>query len=117
YYLDAFELLYSSSGAAFGASYTDIHARLPALRILAVGALAIAALCVAQMYRQGYRAVLFAIGALIAIHAIGLNLYPSLLQRFRVAPNEIAAERPFIERNIEHTRLAFGLDKIESKDF
>ncbi|MGH7853845.1 MAG: UPF0182 family protein [Candidatus Binatia bacterium] len=117
YYLDGFELLYSSSGTAFGASYTDIHARLPALRVLAIGALAIAAFCVAQIYRQGYRPVLLAIGGLIALHAIGLNVYPSLLQRFRVAPNEIVAERPFIERNIKFTRLAFGLDKLESKDF
>ena len=44
-------------------------------------------------------------------------MYPSLLQRFRVAPNEIAAERPFIERSIKFTRLAFGLDKLESKEF
>lgn len=117
YYLDGFELLYSSSGAAFGASYTDIHARLPALRILAIGALAIAALCVAQIYRRGYRPVLFAIAALIALHAIGLNVYPSLLQRLRVAPNEIVAELPFIERNIRFTRLAFGLDKLDSKEF
>lgn len=117
YYLDGFELLYSSSGASFGASYTDIHARLPALRILAIGALAIAALCVAQIYRQGYRPVLFAIGALIALHAIGLNVYPSLLQRLRVAPNEIVAERPFIERNIKFTRFAFGLDKLDSREF
>jgi uncharacterized protein len=117
YYLDAFDLLYSSNGAAFGASYTDIHARLPALRILAVGALTIALLCVAQVYREGYRAVLFGIGALVAAHVLGVNLYPTLLQRFRVAPNEIAAERPFIERNIRFTRLAFGLDKLESKEF
>ena len=117
YCLDAFELLYSSGGTAFGASYTDIHARLPALRVLAIGALATAGLCIVQIYREGYRAVLLGIGALIAVHAIGLNVYPSLLQRFRVAPNEIAAERPFIERNIQFTRLAFGLDKLESKDF
>ena len=117
YYLDGFELLYSSQGAAFGASYTDIHARLPALRILTGGTLAIALLCIVQIYRDGYRPVIFSIGALIAVHALGLNLYPTLLQRFRVAPNEIAAERPFIERNIRFTRMAFGLDKLESKEF
>jgi uncharacterized protein len=117
YVLDGFELLYSSQGTAFGASYTDIHARLPALRILAVGALAIALLCAVQIYREGYRAVIFSLGALMAVHALGLNLYPALLQRFRVAPNEIAAERPFIERNIRFTRMAFGLDKLESKEF
>jgi uncharacterized membrane protein (UPF0182 family) len=48
---------------------------------------------------------------------VGLNVYPSLLQRFRVVPNEIDAERPFIKRSIEFTRRAYGLDKVESKDF
>lgn len=117
YFLDRFELLYASRAAAFGAGYADIYARLPALQVLTIGALAIAALCVAQIYREGYRAVVYAIGALIAVHALGLNVYPSLLQRFRVAPNEIAAERPFIERSIKSTRHAFGLDRLESKEF
>jgi uncharacterized membrane protein (UPF0182 family) len=117
YFLDRFELLYASRAAAFGAGYADIYARLPALQILTVGALAVAALCVAQIYREGYRAVVVGIAALVAVHVLGLNGYPSLLQRFRVAPNEIAAERPFIERSIKSTRLAFGLDKLESKEF
>jgi uncharacterized membrane protein (UPF0182 family) len=51
------------------------------------------------------------------VHVVGLYLYPSFLQRFRVVPNEIDAERPFITRSIEFTRRAYGLDKVESKDF
>ena len=43
--------------------------------------------------------------------------YPALLQRFRVTPNELAAERPFIEHNIRMTRAAFGLDRIEEQEF
>jgi hypothetical protein len=117
YYLDAFELLYSSGGAAFGAGYADIHANLPALRVLAFLALGVAALCVVQVFRDGYRAVVIGLGALAVVHAIGLNLYPSLLQRFRVTPNEIVAERPFIERSIKFTRFAFGLDVIDSQEF
>ena len=117
YFLDRFDLLYASRAAAFGAGYADIHARLPALQILTISALVLAALCIAQIFREGYRMVAWGIGALVAAHALGLNAYPSLLQRFRVAPNEIAAERPFIERSIKSTRLAFGLDKLESKEF
>jgi uncharacterized membrane protein (UPF0182 family) len=117
YYLDAFELLYSDHGAAFGASYTDVHARLPALRLLAFLALAVSVLAVLQIYRAGYRPVLVGIAVLVVIHAVGLNVYPSLLQRFRVTPNEIAAERPFIERNIKFTREAFALDQVESREF
>jgi uncharacterized membrane protein (UPF0182 family) len=117
YFLDTFGLLYSSTGAAFGASYADVHAALPALRILAFLALIGAGLCLIQIYRPGFRYLLTGLGALILVHIVGLNLYPSFLQRFRVVPNEIAAERPFIERSIQFTRRAYGLDKIESKDF
>jgi uncharacterized membrane protein (UPF0182 family) len=117
YLLDGFELVYSARGAAFGASYTDVYANLPALRILALLSLIAAALSIAQIYRPGFRYILFGGGALVVAHLIGLNLYPSLLQRFRVVPNEVEAERPFIERNIKFTRLAYGLDKVESNDF
>jgi uncharacterized membrane protein (UPF0182 family) len=117
YLLDAFDLVYSPRGAAFGASYTDVYANLPALRVLAWLSLLVAALSVAQIYRPGFRYVLFGLGALVVAHLIGLNLYPSFLQRFRVVPNEVEAERPFIERNIKFTRLAYGLDKVESNDF
>jgi uncharacterized protein len=117
YLLDSYELVYSSRGAAFGASYTDIYAILPALRILTVLALIAAVLCVLQMSRPGFRYLIVGIGALVLVHAVGLNLYPSLIQRFHVVPNEVEAEKPFIERNIKSTRLAYGLDKVESKDF
>jgi uncharacterized protein len=117
YLLESFDLVYSSRGAAFGASYTDVYANLPALRILALLSLIAAALSFTQVYRTGFRYLILGIGALLVAHLIGLNLYPSLLQRFRVVPNEVDAERPFIERNIKFTRLAYGLDKVESKDF
>lgn len=117
YYLDAFELLYSPHGAAFGASYSDVHARLPALRVLTFVAFAVALLAVLQIYREGYLPVIAGVVALVVIHAAGVNLYPSLLQRFRVAPNEIAAERQFIERTIKFTREAFGLNQVVSRDF
>ena len=117
YLLDSYELVYSSRGAAFGASYTDIYAILPALRILTVLALAAAVLCVLQVFRPGFRYLIGGVAVLVLVHAVGLNLYPSLIQRFHVVPNEVEAEKPFIERNIKSTRLAYGLDKVESKDF
>ncbi|MBI2087842.1 MAG: UPF0182 family protein [Deltaproteobacteria bacterium] len=117
YYLDTFELLYSPRGAAFGASYADVYAGLPALRLLTFLSVIGAGLCLLQIYRPGFAYVLSGLGALVLVHIVGLNLYPSFLQRFRVVPNEIEAERPFIKRNIEFTRRAYGLDKIESKEF
>jgi uncharacterized membrane protein (UPF0182 family) len=117
YLLETFDLVYSRRGAAFGASYADIYANLPALRVLTLLSFAVAIVTGVQIFRSGYRYAILGVGALIVAHAAGLLLYPSLLQRFRVVPNEVAAERPFIERNIKFTRLAYGLDKIESNEF
>jgi uncharacterized membrane protein (UPF0182 family) len=117
YLLDTFNILYSTRGVSFGASYTDVYAVLPALRILAVVALVAAGLSLIQIKRPGFKYLLCGVGALVVIHLVGLQLYPNLLQRFRVVPNEVVAERPFIERSIEFTRRAYGLDKVESQDF
>jgi hypothetical protein len=117
YYLDTFELLYSSRGVAVGASYADVYAVLPALRILSFIAIAAAVASLIQIYRPGWRYLVAGIGGLLVAHVIGLQVYPYVLQRFRVVPNEVDAEREFIERNIKFTRLAYGLDQITSQDF
>ena len=117
YLLDAYKLLYSHNGVVFGAGYTDIHARLPALRVLAVVAAAVAVLCLVQMRRPGLRLLLIGLGALAAVHAIGMYAYPSFLQQFHVVPNELVAETPYIQNNIRSTRHAYGLDKVEAQVF
>jgi hypothetical protein len=117
YWLDGFELLYSTGSAAYGAGYTDVNAKLPFLRSLTVISAAAATLCVVQVFRSGWRYLLTGLAALFLVHIAGLQLYPSLVQRLRVVPNEIGAERLFIQRTIEFTRRAYGLDKVESHDF
>jgi len=117
YYLPTYDLLLSSTGIVFGATYSDIAVNLPALRILAVLALACAALCIWQIGRRGIRPVFIAIGVLLAANVVGLGVVPTLIQRLRVVPNEIVAERPYIEQNIKHTRMAYGLDRIKEEEF
>jgi hypothetical protein len=117
YYLDTFHLLLSPTGIVFGAGYSDINANLPALRILAVLALACAALCIWQIGRRGMRPVLIGVGVLIAANVLGLAVLPSAMQRLRVVPNELVAERPYIEQNIKYTRMAYGLDRITEEEF
>ena len=117
FWLDRFEVLFSARGIVFGASYTDIYASLPALGALAVLAVLSAAACVVQIFRPGIRIVIGGVAALGVFWIVGLGLYPALLQRFRVTPNELVAERPFIEHNIRMTRQAYGLDRIEERDF
>ncbi|MBZ0159149.1 MAG: UPF0182 family protein [bacterium] len=117
YRLDTYQLLYSPSGMVFGASYSDINASLPALNFLTILAIFVALLCLAQIFQRGWRLVLVGIGMLVLASLIGLGLYPSFIQRFRVVPNEIVAESPYITHNIHFTRQAYGLDRIDEREF
>src|SRR5437667_1743999 len=117
FWLDRFELVFSPRGIVFGAAYTDIYASLPALGALAVLALLCAAACVVQISRPGLRIVAGSVIALAVVWIVGLGVYPALLQRFSVTPNELVAERPFIEHNIRMTRQAYGLDRIVEQSF
>ena len=117
FWLDRFEIVFSERGFIFGAAYTDVYATLPALGGLALLAVLAAVACVAQIGRPGLYLVGYGLALLAVAWVVGLGAYPALLQRFRVAPNELAAERPFIEHNIRFTRAAFGLDRIQEKEF
>lgn len=118
YQLGLYELLFSNrSSAIFGATYTDWHARAFALRVLFVLALLLAAVLLVNVVQSRRPWVVAATGTwLIASVALG-GLYPGLLQRFAVEPNELERERPFIEHHLSFTRLAYGLDAIEEEDF
>jgi uncharacterized protein len=117
FWLDRFELVFSPRGIVFGAAYTDVYASLPVLGALAVFAVLCAVACLAQIGRPGLRLVAGGLVALALVWVVGLGVYPALLQRFRVTPNELAAERPFIEHNIRMTRQAYGLDRIVEREF
>ena len=115
--LDTYQLLFSPRGLVFGAGYADIHANLPALKFLMILAIFAAILCLAQITQRGWRLVLGGLGLLIAASVIGLALYPGFIQRFRVLPNEIVAESPYITHSIRFTRQAYGLDRIDEVEF
>jgi hypothetical protein len=117
YRLDISRLLLSPRGVVFGAGYSDIHANLPALKLLSILAVFAALLCLAQITQRGWRLVLGGLGLLIAASVIGQALYPGFVQRFRVVPNEIVAESPYITHNISFTRRAYGLDRIDELEF
>jgi uncharacterized membrane protein (UPF0182 family) len=117
FWLDRFELVFSPRGIVFGAAYTDIYASLPVLGALAVFAALCAVACLAQIARAGLRLVAGGLIALALVWVLGLGIYPALLQRLRVTPNELAAERPFIGHNIRMTRQAYGLDRIVEREF
>ncbi|MCF8001937.1 MAG: UPF0182 family protein [Halanaerobiales bacterium] len=117
YRLAMYELLYSSRGVAFGASYTDINANLVGLRILFFIAIAVAIGLLISLFRKNYKLIAWGLGIWIVTSLIFGGLYPGFVQRFQVEPNEIEREREFINYNIEMTNEAYGLNNITTKNF
>lgn len=118
YRLDAYQLVYSERGAATGASYTDVHAQLPAYNLLSLITAATAILLVVTAYlRRAWRAVVVLLVIWFGISILAGNVYPGLIQRFQVSPNELNLERPYIANNIEFTRRAFDLHTVEPVDY
>ena len=117
FWLDRFDLLYAPRGFVFGASYSDVHASLPVLQWLVVLAVLCAGACVFQMFRPGWRFLVAGLVVLVVLWVAGLGIAPALLQSYRVKPNELVYERPYIENNIRMTRQAYALDRVAEKDF
>ena len=117
YRLDAMELLYSPRGKVFGASYTDVVAHLPALNLLILISLFGAVLLLVNIKRRGWLLPATAISLWLAVSIIVGGIVPAAIQRFRVVPDELNKELPYVENHINYTRLAYGLDSIEEKSF
>jgi hypothetical protein len=117
YSLDAYGLLFSPGGAAFGASYSDVNVTWPALRVLVVLAGLAAIACLVQITRPGLLVAGLGVGLWLAGSVVGLTALPAAVQRLSVVPNEIVAERPYIERTIAATNRAYGLDRIQEHPF
>src|SRR5262249_53431334 len=109
-------LLLSDNGVVIGAAYTDVHMRLPLLAGMAAVCVLAALLAAAALMRRNVRAALAA--AVVVFGAAVLNgLLPPLFQSYRVKPDELRLEGPYIESNIALTRFGFGLDRIGVQDF
>ena len=117
YYLDGFRLLLSGDVLIHGARFADVKARLPVYRLLVVISPLAALVLVAGAWRGRWRMAIAAPLVVLAVYGVGIKVYPSLLQKFKVAPNELALETPFIENNIRFTRFGYNLDKIETIPF
>jgi uncharacterized membrane protein (UPF0182 family) len=117
YWLGIWELAFSGHGVVFGPSYADVHARIPAQWILLAVVVIIMAVILVSVLRRKLRWPIYGIAGWIVAAIIVGAIFPALVQRFQVQPNELARERPYIEYNIEFTREAFALNRIEEQSF
>jgi uncharacterized membrane protein (UPF0182 family) len=110
-------LLYSTTGPLVGASYTDIHARLPALRLSAiVAALCAGAVLIGARRRELGRYAVLALAAYLAVGFVGRGVVPGLMQKFVVSPTELTRETPYLRYHIAASRQAWGLDSVETRE-
>jgi hypothetical protein len=122
YWLSRYELLYSTRGVTYGASYTDVAVQLPANTVLSILALAIA---LNQLWGTIFsplvafsRKFVFYELVLYLVLAVSIGtVLPTAVQYLVVQPNELGRERPYIERTIALTRQAFALNNIDAQSF
>ncbi|HEX2063563.1 MAG TPA: UPF0182 family protein [Acidimicrobiales bacterium] len=117
YYLQRYELNFSTRGVVSGATYTDVKAQLPALELLIFISLAAFVMFLANIRRQGWVLPAVGVGLWAFISVVVGAIYPAFIQKIRVEPAEVTRERPYIGRNVEATREAFSLNDIELDEF
>jgi uncharacterized membrane protein (UPF0182 family) len=117
YWFDRYALALKESKIITGLTFTDVNAVLPAKAILAGIAVVCALLFFANIVRRSW--VLPAAGtALLVVSSVLIaGLYPAAIQNFQVKPSESSKEAPFIQRNIESTRAAYGLEDVTVTDY
>lgn len=118
YWLGIYALLYQQTDSIVdGALYTDINAVLPAQMILAVVSLLVAVMFLVAAFRGTWRLPIIGVAVTIVSALVIGMAYPALIQQFRVTPNARQMEQPFIQRNIDATLTAYGLDQVEYQTY
>jgi uncharacterized membrane protein (UPF0182 family) len=132
-FLKRYHLMYSDVGPITGPGWTDVNIRLPAILVM-IGLLVLTAVMlmvpglrrlatekIAGLTRQDDKRHVFLIGTaavfILVMQALLLIFIPSAFQQFRVEPNEITFERPYISHNIEFTRHGFNLMGVEEREY
>lgn len=119
YRLDTYDLLYSTRGAIFGASYTDVAAHRPALTLLSAISVFAAGLLLWNIRRGGWILPAVAAGLWLVVSVVVGGIIPAAIERFQVQPDQFNKERPYIDHHIEFTLEAYGLGegRVETRDF
>ncbi|MBD8535034.1 UPF0182 family protein [Plantibacter sp. CFBP 13570] len=116
-WLDQYTTLNDTGTLITGASYTDVAATIPGRVILAGIALMVAVLFVVTAFTGRWRLPLVGTALLIVASLIVGSLYPWIVQRFQVEPNAKSLETPYIKRNIDMTRDAYGIADVEEEEY
>ncbi|MEU1037448.1 UPF0182 family protein [Streptomyces sp. NPDC005551] len=122
YWLDRYGLAVKSSdfkatGNWTGLRYVDANAYLPAKTILFCIAVICAVLFFATLWRRTWQLPVIGFGLMVLSAILIGGLYPAIVQKFQVQPNEQAKEAPYVEKNLQATREAYGIDGAQVKEY
>lgn len=120
YWLDRYSILTKQQTGEQrwqGAGFTDVHAVIPSKAILAVAAVVVAAAFVATAFSGNWRLPAIGVGLMVVAAVVVGGVYPAIVQRFQVQPNQQDAESEYIQRNIDATLQAYGLDAVETSEY
>ncbi len=116
YWLARFELLLHSNGVVYGLRYVDHVLWEPGLWLLVALSLVAAAVSLANLGQRGLRLPVVAAIVLFG-PSIFLNLIQPVIEKLYVKPDELRVEKPYLERNIALTRMAYHLDSVDVRQF
>jgi uncharacterized membrane protein (UPF0182 family) len=117
YWFDRFALALKESRLITGLTYTDVNATLPAKSILAAIAIICSLLFFANIVRKSWLLPAAGTALMVGSSVLIAGVYPGAVQQFQVKPSESSKEAPYIQRNIDSTRDAFGLSGVEMTDY
>lgn len=116
-WLGQYETLTSSAGLFTGATYSDVNASIPAAQILTAIAFVVAAIYLAVAVIAKWRLAILGTSLMLVLAIVLGGVWPGIVQTFQVVPNERTLEAEYIQRNIEATRAAYGLDKVQTVEY
>jgi len=118
FYLDRYEMLQEGGGGAvFGAGYTDVNVMLPALWLMIVATLGLAAIVGYNLYRRNLRLLGVGVLGYVVILIGALVVAPTMVTQLTVLPSELQVERPYLQHNIDMTREAYGLEDFKERSY
>jgi len=113
--ISIWKTLFSSRGTVYGVGYAEAHAHIPALKAHIVILILIGLVLLFNLKFRKKIVWVTACAVWFLSYLLGVQLYPFLVQEFRVKPTERVLELEYLSNNIKMTRKAYGLDKIEEE--
>jgi uncharacterized membrane protein (UPF0182 family) len=117
YWLDRYHLALKEGRLITGLGYTDVNALLPAKAILAGIAVICSLLFFANIIRRSWVLPAAGVSLLVVSSVLIQSVYPGIIQQFQVKPSESSKEAPYIQKNIDATRAAYGLSNVKVTDY